>query len=244
MSGTLEKIHFLNTKFIDIIYPIGSVICLASDTDPATLFDSNTTWSKIPDNNSLHTTDIPGMAYGHTSVSFTPQGSFSAVALTSNQSPILQCGAATSTTASGIYRTDTDTTYSLYSGQSTYAYADSDTGGSHGHNAHSAAYATSYTWYFDNVYSTTTPTAGAWTNNLKTYASGSTYYTCTVPTSSPGFSTVNQTLALSVTHNHTMTVGANSAATTTHSHTITHSAVTFDLTAHPKLNMTIWKRIA
>lgn len=244
MPNNLDHVHFMNNKLIDIIYPVGSVICLAAGTDPADIFDYNTTWSKITSNYSIQISDQAQIGSGATSYSFTPAGTFTAVALTSDQSPILQCGAATSTTASNVYRTDVNYSYTTVSGQSTYAFADDETGGAHGHNAHGTAYATSYTWYFDNVAGSLTPTAGAWVNSVKTYTSGSTYYTCTVPTSNHGLATINQTLALSTAHTHSMTVGANSAATSTHNHTITHGKVTFNLTAHPKLNMTVWQRIA
>ena len=215
----LSNVHFLPAEqnLFDLVYPVGSIICLESSTDPNTYFGNGVgTWVLINSNASLKiSNDLSSTYTGHSSITVTPSGSFGATTLTGAQSPKLAL--ATLNT-------------------STYQWTSTASG--HTHTAASSSYTynnTTYAWYFD--------TAGAWYGSAKPNITASTtnYYTLGV-TATSALSTILTTQTVTSTHaTHTFTQAAVNAAGS-HSPSFSACPGTIELKC-PGRGLKIWKRV-
>lgn len=228
----LKSISFLpqGQDLFDIIYPVGSVIFLATDTNPNTFFNKPSSWERLDDNINIKiSSGTPGVNTGNNTYTFTPSGTFSSVYLNQNQSPIL---------AMSPSRDISDV-----------AYVDGTNGGGgttnskiktiHNHDAGATVSigGVTYQWYFALV-------QDAWRGNI--YCTTSTVtsarYTLTT-TAISNLNTINNTTTITGAHTHTITLPSTTQSSSSHSISPSYSNVSIDLTGYPKLNLAVWKRI-
>ena len=230
---TLNKLNFLNTNLVDIIYPVGSVVCLYENSStPNSLFGNIGTWIKIADTESIKiSTTFDNAQINNPEIAL--GGTVSNTTLTASQIPVF----ASSPTISGhtmrLYDVDKKEWNDLSSSSWVSAYRN------HYHNAraniHPTVGDTTATWYIDY--------ATSWVTSAKALTTGSTasYYYISV-SATANLSSIGQTPTYEVSHTHTyQAVGNGSQAA--HKHDITTNTVTLSINP-PSIGMNIWVRTA